>query len=38
MAGQMKLFEHPDFDQFVIQTREHLAQKGLTEQLIEKDD
>jgi len=33
----MKLFEHPDFDQFVIQTREHLALPGLTEQLIEKD-
>ncbi len=33
----MKLFEHPDFDQLVIQTRQHLNVPGLTEQLIEKD-
>ena len=35
MAGKMKLFEHPDFDQFVIQTRELLPLPSRTEQLLE---
>jgi predicted nucleotidyltransferase component of viral defense system len=35
----MRLFEHPDFDQAVIATREHLLGQGisLSEQIIEKD-
>jgi hypothetical protein len=35
----MRLFEHPDFDQAVIATREHLLSQGITlsEQIIEKD-
>ena len=37
MASQVKLFEHPDFDQIIIAAREHFARPGLTEPLIEKD-
>jgi hypothetical protein len=33
----MKLFEHQDFNQLVIQTRNHLGHSGITEQLVEKD-
>jgi hypothetical protein len=35
----MRLFEHPDFDQAVIATRQHLIKQGvvLNEQVIEKD-
>ena len=33
----MRLYQHADFDQLVIQTRRHLDVPGLTEQLIEKD-
>ena len=33
----MRLYQHADFDQLVIQTRHHLDVPGLTEQLIEKD-
>jgi predicted nucleotidyltransferase component of viral defense system len=37
VACQVRLFEHPDFDQLIVQAREHFAQSGITEQLIEKD-
>ncbi len=35
----MKLFEHPDFDQAMLATREHLLAQGMafSEQIIEKD-
>lgn len=33
----MKLYEHPDFDQLVIRTREALGIAGLSDQLVEKD-
>jgi len=35
VAGEVRLFEHPDFDQLVIQTRQHLRVTGLTDQLVE---
>jgi predicted nucleotidyltransferase component of viral defense system len=33
----MKLFEHPDFEQAVIQAAEHFRDRGLRPALIEKD-
>jgi hypothetical protein len=33
----MKLFEHPDFEQAILQTSEHLRAQGLRPALIEKD-
>jgi len=37
MAVKMRLFEHPDFDQAVIATRDYFALPRLTDQIIEKD-
>jgi hypothetical protein len=37
MAGEVKLYEHPDFYEAVIAARDHFARPGLTAQLIEKD-
>jgi len=42
MAGQggalaMKLFEHPDFEQAILQTAEHFRKQGLRPAIIEKD-
>lgn len=37
MAVEMRLYEHPDFDQAIRAARDHIAQPGLTLQLIEKD-
>jgi hypothetical protein len=42
MAGEgaqveMKLFEHPDFEQAVIRAAEHFRTRGLRESIIEKD-
>jgi predicted nucleotidyltransferase component of viral defense system len=34
MAGQVRLFEHPDFEQAMLRAAEH---HGLSEQFIEKD-
>jgi Nucleotidyl transferase AbiEii toxin, Type IV TA system len=36
-ATQVRLFEHPDFDQAVLQAAEHFRGKGLRPSLIEKD-
>ena len=33
----MKLFEHPDFDQFVLAAAEHFTDRGLRPAIIEKD-
>jgi len=33
----MKLFEHPDFDQLVLQAAEHFSKRGLRPAIIEKD-
>ena len=33
----MKLFEHPDFEQAIIQAAEHFRQQGLRAAIIEKD-
>ena len=42
MAGEgtqteLKLFEHPDFEQAIIRAAEHFREKGLRESIIEKD-
>jgi hypothetical protein len=37
MAVEMRLFEHPDFDQAIQAARDQIAKPGLTVQLIEKD-
>jgi hypothetical protein len=33
----MKLFEHPDFEQAILQTAEHFREQGLRPAIIEKD-
>ncbi len=37
MAGEIRLFEHPDFDQIVVATHNHFGLRRLTHQIIEKD-
>jgi hypothetical protein len=36
-VGRVKLFEHPDFEQGILQTAEHFREQGLRPAIIEKD-